>query len=257
MKKTVEAEKLKTEVKDLREIVDLDGKLKDTDENVKDEEFLLKMKKSGSRRNNPHIQSSQEMSKKLKEQEHTHAKGNKKPVEPQFNCKDCYFQGTEKGELEKHITLKHTINMSKQEDAIKCRICGETFKTKWHLMNHRKKDHMFSVALCRNNLSGKCNFTADLCWWNHAERTDDHIGCFVCGENFDNRSSLMVHRKLQHARIVKMCNKFEEMKCSFDAKSCWFKHGEEENVANESNEKNIDSVFQNVPKKKEPPIKTQ
>ena len=147
--------------------------------------------------------------------------------------------------------------MSKQEEYIKCRICGESCKTKWHLMNHRKKEHISSVALCRNNLSGKCNFTADLCWWNHAEQTDDNIGCFVCGENFDSRSSMMVHRKLQHERFVKMCNQFEEKICRFDAKSCWFKHGEDETEVNESNEKNIDSDFQLVSKKKEPPIKNQ
>ena len=58
MKKTVEAEKLKTEVKDLREIVDLDGKSTNTDGKARDEEFLLKMKRNGSRRNNPQTQSS-------------------------------------------------------------------------------------------------------------------------------------------------------------------------------------------------------
>ena len=109
MKKTVEAEKLKTEVKDLREIVDLDGKSTNTDGKARDEEFLLKMKRNGSRRNNPQTQSSPKKSKKLYEQEQTHAKEKEKQVDPQFNCKDCYFQGTEKGELDKHITYYYYI----------------------------------------------------------------------------------------------------------------------------------------------------
>ena len=85
---------------------------------MEDEEFLLKMKRNGSRRNNPQTQSSPKKSKKLYEQEQTHAKGKEKQVDPQFKRKDCYFQGTKKGELDKHITLKHTINMSKQEEKV-------------------------------------------------------------------------------------------------------------------------------------------
>jgi hypothetical protein len=66
-RKTAEAEKLKSEVKDLREIVKLDEKLKEknvqfsspTDTGKLDEEeFLLKMKSSGARRTNPQFQSS-------------------------------------------------------------------------------------------------------------------------------------------------------------------------------------------------------
>ena len=114
-------------------------------------------------------------------------------AQPEFNCEDCYFQGTEKTELQKHINLKHRVN-SKADGSIKCRNCGKMFETKHDLMNHRKKDHSSSVAPCKNYLIKNCTFSAELCWWNHSEKEDQTIECFVCGNKFDSKSSMMNHR---------------------------------------------------------------
>ena len=59
----------------------------------------------------------------------------------------------------------------------KCRICGESLSTKWNLMNHRKGMRLSALALCRNNIEGKCVYSEDMCWWNHAEKlTNDEGG---------------------------------------------------------------------------------
>ena len=78
------------------------------------------MKKAGFRRSSPLFQPSP-VKVKVKE----------------FNCKECFFQGTKQIELNKHISLKHN-NVGNDENVIKCRTCGEIFSAKWNLMNHRK-----------------------------------------------------------------------------------------------------------------------
>ena len=149
-------------------------------------------------------------------------------------------------ELQKHINLKHRVN-SKADGSIKCRNCGKMFETKHNSMNHRKKDHSSSVAPCKNYLNKNCNFSAELCWWKHSEKEDQTIECFVFGNKFDSKSSMMNLRKLEHKLIIKTCNQYKEMKCRFDDKSCWFKHEEEEIKSDEF------SDFWNGPQAKEPP----
>ena len=252
-RKTTEAEKLKSELKDLREIVKLGEKLNsstiDSEKMNEEEEVLLKMKSSGARRINPQFQSSPSKPEKSpKSGKASRPVGSDK--KPQFNCEECFFQGTQETELHNHIKIKHTLNAN-IDGFIKCRNCGMQFKTKRDLMNHRKKEHSSSVAPCRNYINKTCSFSAELCWWNHAENKNDNIECFVCGITFEHKSSLMKHRKLKHASIVKSCVQYKEMKCRYDDISCWFKHKEEEQDVDTS------SVFQNASKKKEPPIQNQ
>ena len=66
--------------------------------------------------------------------------------ERQFNCYDCDYQGTSSVQLRKHITLKHSANGERHEGAIQCKICGEKFSEKWHLMTHRKSQHITKVG---------------------------------------------------------------------------------------------------------------
>ena len=199
-------------------------------------------------------------------QEEIRSKIIKNKNDPEYNCKDCDFQCNERSQLRKHIALKHTV--SSPNGNVECRNCGEMFKTKWHLMNHRKVEHISSVAYCRNYTKGTCTFSGDYCWWKHEEqKTEQIIGCFVCGENFESKSEMMIHRKNKHTRIVKPCTKNEEMNCMFNDKSCWFLHENEDiekddtdnrpdEEKDESND-GVSQVFRTAPKKKEPPIKTQ
>ena len=54
---------------------------------------------------------------------------------------------------------KHDNTKYSNEDGIYCRICGEQFIIKRRLGEHRKKEHIESVAHCRNNLEGQCPYT--------------------------------------------------------------------------------------------------
>ena len=301
--KTEEAEILKTEIKDLKEMLSLREELevKDTRE---EQEILVRMKRSGSRRTTPQFQSETNKKEKFEKiadkdcqirgfestgkrhlNKHTVPKHTE---EPEFNCEDCDFQGTEEDQLNKHVKLKHTAyckickfrcseeeqlkrhielkhTEKSQTNDIVCRMCGKTFIQKWEFMDHRKKQHEASVAICENNLKGICKFSSTRCWWRHDEKQkEDNIQCFVCGENFESRGEVMVHRKKKHPQIVKPCNKYKESNCRFNEDSCWFKHemelesfnDEREEMENKvENEDESQMVFRKVSKKKEPPLR--
>ena len=149
-----------------------------------------------------------------------------KDEEIQYNCFKCDFQGTKEIELKKHISLKHEIEgkaVDHSDGLIKCRNCGDVFKTKWNLMNHRKSEHLNIVAQCRNYLEGKCVYTDSMCWWKHAERaasSETHIACFICNKNFISKPLMMSHRKRDHADVLRPCNKYLSNECKFQDDSC-------------------------------------
>ena len=89
----------------------------------------------------------------------------KRRVVEEYNCTECFFQGSSADELKTHITIKHTI-----QGGFKCRNCGDSFRFKPNLMDHRKSEHSSTVAPCRNNLRGACSYTSNMCWWNHTHK---------------------------------------------------------------------------------------
>ena len=163
--KTEEVEKLKIEIKDINQIVDLEERLK---ESTDDKDFETVNERP---RNKPTGKS------KVK-------KGIQEEVE--YNCSDCFFQGTSNGELLKHIDIKHNahkVPVPNLNGSVKCRNCGEIFETKSNLMVHRKNEHLSTVAYCRNYANKTCPFSNKMCWWSHAENTDngeENIKCFIC-----------------------------------------------------------------------------
>ena len=188
-----------------------------------------------------------------------------KMKENEYNCNSCDYQGTREIELNKHVNLKHTAKGTLMGNTIKCRNCGDQFSTKWNLMNHRKSEHLSSVAYCRNNIEGKCEYSEDMCWWNHAERLADeneNIRCYLCDKMFDSKAHMMKHRKIEHLNLVRPCNQFRQNCCRFKSESCWFKHDlEYETESNgksasnvDSSEKGNESVFQKVSENLEPPL---
>ena len=149
---------------------------------------------------------------------------------------------------------------------LSCRNCGEKFQSKRSLLDHRKHSHFNTVAFCRNYQEGKCPFTSEMCWWNHRELSDarsDVVGCYICNETFENKSEMMLHRKIMHPNHVRACQNFMKNNCRLQSKYCWFSHTEametetevetnkEDNI---EHEKESDSVFQKVAGNKEPPI---
>ena len=254
--KTEETEKLKTEVKDLKEIIklskyvnedDLETSIEEETSEKKDDENIWKKEKYVRK---PMVS--------LKEQ----SPKTSKTKEKEFNCQECYFQATKQMELNKHINLKH--NKGETEGTINCRNCGEGFSTKWNLMNHRKSKHSETVAYCRNNIDGMCSYSDAMCWWNHGKRENEGIKCYICSVIFKSKTHLMSHRKKDHSDTVKPCTQFQNNMCRFRSETCWFKH--EVNVSEndmenekENTKKNHESqtVFQEVLEDLEPPIVNQ
>ena len=113
-KKTEESEKLKSELKDLKQILKLAEELKQVenescditvDNQSNEEEALITSNESGSNessctKNNPQVK---------KNRDHKDVRKCMTNAVEEFNCSECDFQGAQQSELSKHIRLKHTI----------------------------------------------------------------------------------------------------------------------------------------------------
>ena len=127
------------------------------------------------------------------------------------------------------------------------------------------------MAPCRNNLLGKCTFTDEICWWNHgevSEKRSESVVCYICNETFETKTKMMLHRKIDHFNVVRICNNYLKNNCMFQSKSCWFLHDEQSLESEEQFEKEdekedeeittnkteSDSVFQRVFRNMKPPI---
>ena len=124
-------------------------------------------------------------------------------------------------------------------------------------MSHRKQMHAEKVAPCRNEMSGKCPYVAEVCWWSHSkkeEKADEKIKCFMCNKVFRAIPELMIHKKNNHVNIVKKCEGFLQNRCRFKSTSCWYIHEDEVDDQQKVNAKeNDESVFQKAPKIMKPP----
>ena len=254
--KTEEVEKLKVEIQDLKQIIDLEetsegewSKVSKTT-NCSTCKFKCKTETSlkkhidsehtgksfsskeceyptiSESKHKEHIEDKHERSQKCalktknKVQQDSHV--NRNHTEPEFNCKDCDFQATTQLQLNKHKNLKHIPKGQMQEEVIKCRYCGQQFSEVWNLMSHRKKEHKNTVAFCKNKLLDKCPFDSEKCWWNHEKNSNTNtIECFICNQTFSTKNEMMLHRKTNHAEMVQKCTKD---RCTFQEKFCWFIH---------------------------------
>ena len=238
-KKTEEAERLKTELKDLKEIMELERVFKEKNLPIPSEnEDEAIAPAECPKTDNIFKHKSTSFRYRQKSQ----------IEEKEFNCNDCDYQGSTQRDLEKHIYIKHTMT-----NKINCRICGEEFTEKRNLMHHRKKKHIETVAPCRKKIEGQCDYSDEMCWWSHVEKTGQDHACYICGKTFIDKNSMMKHRKIEHRNIVKECSEFIKNNCRFQEAACWFKHSID--TSNDGvNESNIGQVFQKASENLKPPI---
>ena len=241
--KTEECEKLKSELNDLKVIMDLEKDLEKTlsKESYKNKSLRKEMSSlkcdsnalQGKQLGN-HEQKEPYLSCKTCEKHFTSMKevedheikehcktieilSKESNVEEEFNCTGCDFQGSEQNQLNKHIQLKHRIT---------CRTCGELFKTKPDFMVHRKTEHYNTIAPCNKGI--ECKFS-EKCWWKHeANNEKSKIECYFCDETFGTKNDVMMHRKDKHSKTVKSCTKQQEQNCTKTEATCWFKHNDVE-----------------------------
>ena len=117
--------------------------------------------------------------------------------------------------------------------------------------------------MCRNYKQGKCDYSEDMCWWNHSEKEfelHDKIQCFICNKIFDNRTDMMKHRKKEHVEMIKTCRQYQSNNCRYVSESCWFKHENDEELRrhhetkHEGDQMETESVFRKVSENLEPPL---
>ena len=182
----------------------------------------------------------------------------------EYNCEGCDFQGTSMLQLNKHMNLKHTDKNQPMREVIKCRNCDEQFSHKWNLMNHRKQKHIETVGHCKKKQDGNCPFSDDKCWWKHQEKqklSTEHIECYICNKIFQDKPSMMMHRKAEHRSIIRKCDKHLNKSCPFQSNACWYIHDEEEdmeieeqNCNKEEQKQSETSVFRNLSVTLKPPL---
>ena len=179
-----------------------------------------------------------------------------KHVSKTLECSVCQLEANSANDLRAHMKREHEI-----QEQFRCRICCEAFRTKGNLMEHRKKEHLKTVAFCKNK--GDCVFSNEKCWWNHDDQQDsksreETFKCYICGDTFQQRGEMMVHKKSKHKESTRFCNLFLDAKCPFKDVSCWFRHDDiQEKVSFEENDEEIteNTVFQEVQENLEPPIR--
>ena len=103
-------------------------------------------------------------------------------------------------------------------DEYKCNFCESLFGSKRQMSRHRKDIHP-TYKPCKN--IDTCEFN-ESCYFNHDPIPEGLFRCFQCGENFQIKHLMMIHRKNEHEG-VKPCQKFITNKCS-RGDNCWWKH---------------------------------
>ena len=99
-------------MRDLKELVKLCEQLneKDLKTSVDEEEILEK--KEEEEDSLPWMKTK---SKKAKKPQHHSSPIKSNPREKEYNCHECFYQGTKQMELDKHIKLKHTKDKKEME----------------------------------------------------------------------------------------------------------------------------------------------
>ena len=265
--KCVENEKLKIEIKDLKETIEIDN-----EECVYERKTERDLKSHINENHDPSNFNCIKRNSRSKIKSNNVSHVDEHVDEKEFNCNGCDFQATTQLQLNKHTNLKHRTKEQMTDEVIKCKHCDDQFSDIWSLMNHRKLKHAHLVAQCKSiTLNGKCRFTSEKCWWSHDTKKTDHnlaIKCFICDKSFTSKSEMMKHRKREHRSKVRKCTNFTQNQCPFVSESCWFLHEEDVNTGIEleskEDEKEVQNddvdkstfepVFQKVTENLEPPI---
>ena len=237
-----ENERLKDEIKSLKETKNGDKYQKvnkETEPNIID---LVNMKQSGHERAGP--------------QNESIAKSKSIPKEPQcgsfkcglcklvcensaklgkhmknhdedgdWTCDGCSYQTNNQNDLLNHLLekrnhsatlLDYLLTKNVYERKEKCTICGDLFKYKDNLHTHLNKDHK-TYKPC--NRKDTCS--GDPYRFNHDVIGEGVSLCYQCGKQFASRKNLMEHMKDNH--IMPECKHHKAGNCTFQGR-CWYSH---------------------------------
>lgn len=182
----------------------------------------------------------------LKSEFNYHMKIEHTKKEEQFDCDDCTFQGYSKSEIDNHVKVTNHRYMNKVSSTdggnyYICHSCGETFKTKVSLMQHRRTSHIDIIKKCRYFLLDNCAYNDRTCWYLHnksnitlnqvkpslkSPEIPFPFTCYFCEQKFTSKPEFMLHKKTIHGQTVPQCTEQKQGKCNFTAAKCWYKHEE-------------------------------
>ena len=229
----------------------------DTNDDEYDIEELVRNKETGYSRLNPQSEPQkkkeiytfdcQVCKKKFNKREHmlSHFKTH------QATCSICDKVFKTSKDLEEHIkthdemichmqceggkcTADETVR-TQTERTHKCNFCEEVFPSKNTLSTHRLDVHR-SFKTCRDITN--CQYQAG-CFFSHVPVTLGKVRCFQCGEEFDSKHTMMIHRKIHGG--VKQCIRLTNNQCD-RGDNCWWSHV------------STNQVFQQVEQNLPPPI---
>ena len=118
-----------------------------------------------------------------------------------------------------------------------CNLCDETFVSRNMLSTHKTDVHR-TYKPCRDMVN--CVFQSG-CYFSHVPVTLGKVRCFQCGEEFNTKNTMMIHRKI-HGE-VKDCIDLIKNQCS-RGESCWWNHNIKEQVFRQVKE-NLPPPIQN------------
>ena len=61
-----------------------------------------------------------------------------------------------------------------------------------------------------------------------SQGVDVYLTCRYCGNSFDSKPELMLHRKKHHVHQVNICRNFSSGVCPYEESVCWYKHMDSE-----------------------------
>ena len=212
----------------------------DTNEEEYDVEELVRNKETGYSRINPQSgpQKKKEIStfdcqvceKKFNKREHmiSHHKTHK------VSCQMCDQVFKTSKDLKEHIKIVHDEMIChvkceggkctggetggpQTESLHKCNFCEEVFPSKNTLSTHRADVHR-TFKPCRDTIN--CQYQTG-CYFSHVPVTMGKVRCYQCGDEFDTKNTMMIHRKI-HGE-VKECMRLINNQCE-RRENCWWSH---------------------------------
>jgi predicted site-specific integrase-resolvase len=69
-----------------------------------------------------------------------------------------------------------------------------------------------------------------------------------CEKVFQNQSEYIKHKKKNHAKLVKLCNKFTNGTCNYGNERCWFRHNDIEIIKENENEEVVQGILKMMEK---------
>ena len=221
-----------------------------------DIEQLVRNKEHGFSRSNPQSEAGPKndlklfdcpnCEKKFKKREHliNHQKNH------EVACSTCAKTYSNISKLQDHIWSDHdemichtrceggVCTIGDTEDKYKCNFCDQVFQSRNGLSTHKADIHR-TYKPCRDPIN--CVYQAG-CYFSHVPVTTGKFRCFQCGDEFETKSTMMMHRRIHGG--VKQCKNQSINQCS-RGNSCWWNH------------EVTDQVFQKVQENLPPPIQNR